>query len=92
MSHSFGGGVVTADTPGPAPFGMNTVNLHRVGEAIRLRGIDYNFCKGCMKCIDACPTDALINEWEAEGYADANRVPFFPHLEGLSAEVSPGGC
>lgn len=57
-------------------------------EAIRLRGIDYNFCKGCMKCIDACPTDALINEREVEGYADANRVPLFPDLEGQSTSAS----
>jgi pyruvate ferredoxin oxidoreductase gamma subunit len=50
-------------------------------QAIRLRGIDYKFCKGCMKCIDACPTDALTNEREVDGYADANRVPLFAHLE-----------
>jgi pyruvate ferredoxin oxidoreductase gamma subunit len=50
-------------------------------EAIRLRGIDYNFCKGCMKCIDACPTYALTNEREVEGYADAHRVRLFPQLE-----------
>lgn len=57
-------------------------------EAIRLRGIDYNFCKGCMKCIDACPTYALTNEREVEGYADAHRVPLFPNLEGQPASAS----
>ena len=27
--------------------------------AVRLLGIDYNYCKGCLKCIDACPTGSL---------------------------------
>ncbi len=48
-------------------------------QAIRLRGIDYRYCKGCMKCIDACPTVALTREREEEGYADAHTVPLF-HL------------
>jgi pyruvate ferredoxin oxidoreductase gamma subunit len=24
-----------------------------------LQGIDYQYCKGCQKCIEACPTQAL---------------------------------
>ena len=24
-----------------------------------LKGIDYQYCKGCLKCVNACPTDAL---------------------------------
>lgn len=54
-------------------------------QATRLRGIDYKFCKGCMKCIDACPTEALSWDREIEGYADANRVPLFPKLEDRSS-------
>ncbi|MBI4312234.1 MAG: 2-oxoacid:acceptor oxidoreductase family protein [Chloroflexi bacterium] len=50
-------------------------------EAIRLKGIDYKFCKGCMKCIDACPTLALTREREEEGYAEAHTVALFPRLE-----------
>ncbi|MBI4198552.1 MAG: 2-oxoacid:acceptor oxidoreductase family protein [Chloroflexi bacterium] len=53
-------------------------------EAIRLKGIDYQFCKGCLKCIDACPTLALSTEREEEGYAERHSVPLFPHLEGFS--------
>jgi len=47
---------------------------------VRLVGIDYRYCKGCLKCIEACPTDALVEMRETEGYADAHRVALFPHL------------
>ncbi|PYZ95237.1 ferredoxin [Salipaludibacillus keqinensis] len=39
-----------------------------------LKGIDYQYCKGCLKCVDACPTDALADMEEIKGYAEANRV------------------
>lgn len=41
-----------------------------------LQGIDYQYCKGCLKCVTACPVDALSGEREYnDGYADRNRVP-----------------
>ncbi|TXK75918.1 2-oxoacid:acceptor oxidoreductase family protein [Paenibacillus sp. N3.4] len=40
-----------------------------------LQGIDYQYCKGCLKCVQACPTDALSNAREEDGYADAHRIP-----------------
>ncbi|NEW05635.1 4Fe-4S dicluster domain-containing protein [Paenibacillus sp. SYP-B3998] len=40
-----------------------------------LQGIDYQYCKGCLKCVQACPTEALSNEREEEGYADLHRKP-----------------
>jgi pyruvate ferredoxin oxidoreductase gamma subunit len=39
-----------------------------------LQGIDYQYCKGCMKCVQACPTDALSKMREEEGYAEQTRV------------------
>ena len=37
-----------------------------------LKGIDYQYCKGCLKCVHACPTDALSGENETnDGYAEA---------------------
>ncbi len=39
-----------------------------------LQGIDYQYCKGCLKCVQACPTDALSAELEEDGYADGRRV------------------
>lgn len=40
-----------------------------------LMGIDYQYCKGCLKCIHACPTDALSGEREEDGYGEQYRVP-----------------
>ncbi|WP_018755854.1 2-oxoacid:acceptor oxidoreductase family protein [Paenibacillus terrigena] len=40
-----------------------------------LQGIDYQYCKGCLKCIRACPTDALSSAREEDGYADEHRTP-----------------
>lgn len=41
-----------------------------------LEGIDYQYCKGCLKCVHACPVEALTDEREKDdGYAAGNRVP-----------------
>jgi pyruvate ferredoxin oxidoreductase gamma subunit len=49
-----------------------------------LQGIDYQYCKGCLKCVTACPVDALSGEREYnDGYADRNRVP---HLFDLAQQ------
>jgi pyruvate ferredoxin oxidoreductase gamma subunit len=41
-----------------------------------LKGIDYQYCKGCLKCVHACPVDALSEAREYDdGYAQTNRVP-----------------
>nr|WP_216857273.1 2-oxoacid:acceptor oxidoreductase family protein [Paenibacillus tritici] len=39
-----------------------------------LLGIDYQYCKGCLKCIGACPTSALSSLREQEGFADSHSV------------------
>ena len=54
-------------------------------EAVRLRGIDYRYCKGCRKCTETCPTGALTEIREEEGWADAHRVPLYPSLETVGA-------
>ncbi|MCF6410284.1 2-oxoacid:acceptor oxidoreductase family protein [Pseudalkalibacillus salsuginis] len=49
-----------------------------------LKGIDYQYCKGCLKCVQACPVEALTDEREYnDGYADKNRVP---HLFDLMSQ------
>ncbi|UOE94590.1 2-oxoacid:acceptor oxidoreductase family protein [Alkalihalobacillus sp. LMS39] len=41
-----------------------------------LKGIDYQYCKGCLKCVHACPVEALSSEREYDdGFAETNRVP-----------------
>lgn len=48
-----------------------------------LKGIDYQYCKGCLKCVEACPTDALGDLREILSYADDNRVKQnFPYVTG----------
>ena len=44
----------------------------------RLMGIDYRYCKGCMRCVESCPTGALLREAETPGLAGELRVPQFP--------------
>lgn len=46
----------------------------------RLTGIDYRYCKGCMRCVESCPTGALVREPETPGLASRLRVPHFPGL------------
>ncbi|MFJ7726756.1 2-oxoacid:acceptor oxidoreductase family protein [Neobacillus sp. NPDC097160] len=49
-----------------------------------LQGIDYQYCKGCLKCVTACPVEALTGEREYnDGYADRKRVP---HLFDLAIQ------
>jgi pyruvate ferredoxin oxidoreductase gamma subunit len=46
----------------------------------QLMGVDYRYCKGCMRCVESCPTGALTREAEMPGLADQLRVPQFPGL------------
>ena len=41
----------------------------------RLRGVDYQYCKGCQACVDTCPSGAMTTELETPGFADAHSVP-----------------
>ena len=45
-----------------------------------LMGVDYRYCKGCMRCVESCPTGALTRETETPGLAARLRVPLFPDL------------
>ncbi len=54
--------------------------------AVRLLGIDYHYCKGCLKCVDSCPTGSLTQLREEPGWAEENRVPLFPWLEQRGAQ------
>lgn len=48
-----------------------------------LQGIDYQYCKGCLKCVEACPTEALKDMREVLGYAEKHRVKHnFPYVTG----------
>jgi pyruvate ferredoxin oxidoreductase gamma subunit len=47
---------------------------------VKLDGIDYQYCKGCMRCVETCSTRAMTREAEVPGLADSLRVPLFPEL------------
>jgi pyruvate ferredoxin oxidoreductase gamma subunit len=46
----------------------------------KLMGIDYHYCKGCLRCVESCPTGALSKQTEAPGLAAKLRVPLFPEI------------
>ncbi len=45
-----------------------------------LLGVDYRYCKGCMRCVESCTTGALSQQAETLGLVNELRVPLFPHL------------
>jgi pyruvate ferredoxin oxidoreductase gamma subunit len=47
-----------------------------------LKGVDYRYCKGCLRCVESCPSGALVKTAEAPGLAAELRVPLFPELIG----------
>ncbi|MBT6221566.1 MAG: 4Fe-4S binding protein [Rhodospirillaceae bacterium] len=46
----------------------------------RLNGVDYRYCKGCLRCIETCPTGAMTREVETPGLAAELTTPLFPNL------------
>lgn len=39
-----------------------------------LEGINYGHCKGCLRCVEVCPTEALTSMIETRDYADDHTV------------------
>ena len=52
--------------------------------ARELKGIDYQYCKGCMRCVESCPSGALKKTAESPGLAAGLRVVKFPGLLGVA--------
>lgn len=42
--------------------------------AMNLTGVNYQYCKGCLKCVEACPVDALQELREDDDYAKQHTV------------------
>jgi pyruvate ferredoxin oxidoreductase gamma subunit len=51
-----------------------------VPAAAHLVGVDYRYCKGCLRCVETCSTGALTREAETPGLTEGLQVPLFPHL------------
>ncbi len=57
------------------------------------QGLDYYHCKGCLRCVDVCPVNALVRGGEAE---HPNKEYFMPNQELLRTpdyyeEAGPDG-
>ena len=40
--------------------------IYKGKEQMTNHGLDYHYCKGCLRCVDVCPTDALTKAVEAD--------------------------
>jgi pyruvate ferredoxin oxidoreductase gamma subunit len=45
-----------------------------------LTGVDYRYCKGCMRCVESCPASAMLKKAETAAFAEQRCVPLFPEL------------
>ena len=45
-----------------------------------LTGVDYRYCKGCLRCVETCPASAMLKKAETPGLAERLAVPLFPDL------------
>jgi pyruvate ferredoxin oxidoreductase gamma subunit len=37
-------------------------------------GVDYQYCKGCLRCVEICPVEALTTEVETDHDVDQLRA------------------
>ena len=44
-------------------------------EAMINRGLDYTHCKGCMRCVEICPTEALVMKAERDYDVSGHTLP-----------------
>jgi len=48
--------------------------------ARELTGVDYRYCKGCLRCVETCPASAMLKKAETAGFASQRTVPLYPDL------------
>lgn len=51
-----------------------------------LTGIDYQYCKGCQKCVVACPVEALVPVAESEIPESERQARLFPEASAALVE------
>jgi pyruvate ferredoxin oxidoreductase gamma subunit len=52
----------------------------------QLQGIDYQYCKGCQKCVVACPVSALTAVREDQVGAEERKIKVFPNSSAATTE------
>jgi pyruvate ferredoxin oxidoreductase gamma subunit len=45
-----------------------------------LAGVDYRYCKGCLRCVESCPASAMLKRAETASFAGQRTVPLYPDL------------
>jgi pyruvate ferredoxin oxidoreductase gamma subunit len=45
-----------------------------------LTGVDYRYCKGCLRCVESCPASAMLKKAETAAFVEQRSVPMFPDL------------
>jgi pyruvate ferredoxin oxidoreductase gamma subunit len=55
--------------------------------AMVMRGPDYRFCKGCLKCVEICPVEALTQMEDLPELVCATDVPLIGPPEYLASQV-----
>lgn len=60
-------------------------DLAKPGSA-QLRGIDYQYCKGCQKCVSVCPVNALTPVKEGEIGPAERKVHAYPEVDRVEIE------
>ncbi len=45
-----------------------------------LTGVDYRYCKGCLRCVESCPASAMLKKAETASFAEQRTVPLYPDL------------
>ena len=56
----------------------SVVGEYKGKEMMVNKGLDYYHCKGCLRCVDVCPVNALVRGNEAEY---ENKPYFIPNKE-----------
>jgi pyruvate ferredoxin oxidoreductase gamma subunit len=55
-------------------------------KAPELKGIDYQYCKGCQKCVSVCPVEALKPVLESQIGPDERKHKLFPEADSQLVE------
>lgn len=67
--------------------------IYKGKEAMVNSGLDYHHCKGCLRCVDVCPTNALVRGMEREHpdkkWAVRNKDLIVDHMEFEDAGPNP---
>ncbi|HEX4944197.1 MAG TPA: 2-oxoacid:acceptor oxidoreductase family protein [Usitatibacteraceae bacterium] len=45
-----------------------------------LSGVDYRYCKGCLRCVESCPASAMLKKAETPAFVEQRSVPMFPEI------------